>query len=377
LNLPFKKLPPDGAERVAPMSQIEMALDTLAAILRILGEYAGDQEHQEPEAFVRLCEGWAQHVSVASPPPGTPEAAGPGSGPLATGGMPASKGETARRDWSGVREFVRDYAKNSTTHTRTVLTDLRQVIWVFIQNLSNSLSQEQDSDNRIKEQLGRLEVLAQGSATGELKREVLATVVQLSEIVEQRRRTHHARVEALGTQVRILGSELETARKENEVDPLTRLFNRKAFDDYLARSVELARAFGQSTCLLLIDIDRFKTINDTFGHPEGDAVLRRVADTMARIFLRRSDFVARYGGDELAAVLRETSVKEGQALADRLLRAVRAIQTDREGVRYPLTLSIGIAALAPGEEPRLWIERADKALYQAKRDGRDRFVAAE
>ena len=359
------------------MSQIEMALDTLAAILRILGEYAGDQEHQEPEVFVRLCDGWAQHVSVASPAPGTPDAAGPGSGPLTTGGAPTNKAETARRDWSGVREFVRDYAKNSTTHTRTVLTDLRQVIWVFIQNLSNSLSQEQDSDNRIKEQLGRLEVLAQGSATGELKREVLATVVQLGEIVEQRRKTHHARVEALGTQVRILGSELETARKENEVDPLTRLFNRKAFDDYLARSVELARAFGQSTCLLLIDIDRFKTINDTFGHPEGDAVLRRVADTMARIFLRRSDFVARHGGDELAAVLRETSVKEGQALADRLLRAVRAIPTDREGVRYPLTLSIGIAALAPGEEPRLWIERADKALYQAKRDGRDRFVAAE
>jgi diguanylate cyclase (GGDEF)-like protein len=377
LNLPFKKLPADAAQRVAPMSQIEMALDTLATILRILGEHAGDQEHQEPEAFVRLCEAWAQHVSVASPPPGTPDATGPGSGSVATGGKLASKPETARRDWSGVREFVRDYAKNSTTHTRTVLTDLRQVIWVFIQNLSHSLSQEQDSDNRIKEQLGRLEVLAHSSATGELKREVLATVVQLSEIVEQRRKTHHARVEALGTQVRILGSELETARKENEVDPLTRLFNRKAFDDYLARSVELASAFGQTTCLLLIDIDRFKIINDTFGHPEGDAVLRRVADTMARVFLRRSDFVARYGGDELAAVLRETSVKEGQALADRLLRAVRAIPTDREGVRYPLTLSIGIAAVVAGEDPRLWVERADKVLYQAKREGRDRFVAAE
>src|SRR6185503_18329678 len=316
LTLPFKKLPADAAERVAPMSQIEMALDTLAAILRILGEYAGDQEHQEPEVFVRLCEAWAQHVSVASPAPGTPEAAGTGSGPLATSGGAASKVDAARRDRSGVREFVRDYAKNSTTHTRTVLTDLRQVIWVFIQNLSNSLSQEQDSDNRIKEQLGRLEVLAHSSATGELKREVLATVVHLGEIVEQRRRTHHARVEALGTQVRILGSELETARKENEVDPLTRLFNRKAFDDYLARSVELARAFGQEACLLLIDIDKFKTINDTFGHPEGDAVLRRVSDTMTRIFLRKSDFVARCGGDELAVVLRETSLKEGLALGE-------------------------------------------------------------
>ena len=362
MHIPFKKLPADSAERVAPMSQIEMALDTLAAILRILGEYAGDQEHQEPEAFVRLCEAWAQHVSVASPAPGASEPAGPGSGPVSSGGGPA-KSEVARRDWTGVREFVREYAKNSTNHTHTVLTDLRQVIWVFIQNLTHSLSQEQDADNRIKEQLGRLEVLAQGSETGELKREVLATVVRLGEIVEQRKKNHHDRGEALGTQVRILGSELETARKESEVDPLTRLFNRKAFDDYLARSVELSRAFGQATCLLLIDIDHFKIINDTFGHPEGDAVLRRVADTMARIFLRRSDFVARYGGDELAVVLRETTVKEGQQLADRLLRAVRAIPTDREGGRYPLTLSVGVAGLSPGEEPRAWIDRADKALY--------------
>jgi diguanylate cyclase len=376
-TFPFKKLAPDSAERVAPMSQIEMALDTLAATLRILGEYAVEQEHQEPEAFVRLCEQWAQHVSVASPAPGVAEASpGSGSGPVATAAG-ASKAESARRDWAGVREFVRDYCKSSTSHTRTVLTDLRHVIWVFIQNLSHSFAHEQEADSRIKEQLGRLEQLAQGSSTGDLKREVLATVIKLGEIVEQRRKHHHDRVEALGTQVRILGSELETVRKESEVDPLTRLFNRKAFDEYLDRSVELARAFGQSTCLLLIDIDRFKTINDTFGHPEGDAVLRRVSDAMTRIFLRKSDFVARYGGDELAVVLRETSLKEGAALGDRLLRAVRAIPMDREGVRFQLTLSIGVGALKPGETPPAWMERVDKALYQAKRGGRDRIVSAE
>jgi diguanylate cyclase (GGDEF)-like protein len=184
-------------------------------------------------------------------------------------------------------------------------------------------------------------------------------------------------VESLGAQVRILGNELETARKESEVDPLTRLFNRKAFDDYLARSVELARAFGQDACLLLIDIDKFKTINDTFGHPEGDAVLRRVSDTMTRIFLRKSDFVARCGGDELAVVLRETSLKESLALGERLLRAIRALPMDREGVRFQLTLSIGAAALKPGEEPQSWIERTDRALYRSKRDGRDRITAAE
>ena len=140
--------------------------------------------------------------------------------------------------------------------------------------------------------------------------------------------------------------------------------------------MELAHAFGQPSCLLLIDIDRFKTINDTFGHPEGDAVLRRVSDAMTRIFLRRSDFVARYGGDELAAVLRETSLKEGLALCERLMRAVRAIPMDRENVHFQLTLSIGASALGPGEAVAAWLERTDRALYEAKRAGRDRVVAA-
>jgi diguanylate cyclase (GGDEF)-like protein len=351
----------------APLSQLEMALDTVAAILRILGEHdasdeAEAQEVDQPGAFARACEQWAQHVAVGTVPPGIPPAPG--------------KGEGGRRDWGGVREFVRDYCRKSATHTRTVLTDLRQVIWVFIQNLNHSLAQEQEADGRIRTQLERLETLARGSSTGELKREVMSAVVAISHIVEERRKTQRARVEALGTQVKVLGSELETVRKESEVDPLTRLYNRKAFDDYLARSVELAHAFGQPSCLLLIDIDRFKTINDTFGHPEGDAVLRRISDAMIRIFLRKSDFVARYGGDELAVVLRETSLKEGLALCDRLMRAVRAIPMDRENVHFQLTLSIGASALGHDETADAWLKRTDHALYDAKRTGRDRVAAS-
>jgi diguanylate cyclase (GGDEF)-like protein len=375
-NIPKLKRPlGEPVEKVAPMSQAEMALDTLASILRVLGENAIEHEGRDPEAFAHLCEQWAQHVSVATPPPG--EGAGAGAGPPPPVVPASDRSEGGRRDWAGVREFVRDYCRGSSGHARTVMADLRQVVWVFIQNLNHSFAQEQESDNRIRDQLGRLETLAKGPSTGELKREVLSTVVALGQIVEERRKHQRARVEALGTQVRILGSELETARKEGEVDPVTRLFNRKAFDDYLTRTVELARAFGQPACLLLIDIDRFKTINDTFGHLQGDNVLRRIADAMTRIFLRKSDFVARYGGDELAVVLRETPAKEGIALGDRLLRAVRSIAMEREGVRLQLTVSIGVSELGADEDRRAWLERTDRALYDAKHAGRDRLAAAD
>jgi diguanylate cyclase len=141
--------------------------------------------------------------------------------------------------------------------------------------------------------------------------------------------------------------------------------------------VELARAFGQPVSLLLVDMDGFKLINDTFGHPEGDSALRRLSDALTRTFPRKSDFVARFGGDEFAAVLRETTLKDGMALGDRLLKAARATEIDREGVRIKLAVSIGIATLMPGEDLNGWLLRADRALYEAKRQGRNRLIAAD
>jgi diguanylate cyclase len=345
-------------ERATPLGVQEMALDTLAAILRILGEYALEQEDVEAAVFTQLSEHWAQHVLVAIPPPGSDVA-----------------GSDGRRDWAGIREFARGYCKSTSTHTRSVISDLRQVVWVFIQNLNQTLAQSSETDGRIRDQMTRLEALAKGTSTSELKREVLATVVTVAQVIEERKRNDHARVEDLGTKVRKLGEELESARKEGEVDPLTRLFNRKAFDAFLARTVELSHAFEQPACLLLVDLDRFKLINDTFGHQTGDLVLSKLADVLSRIFLRKNDLVARYGGDELAVVLRETSIRDTQTLADRLLRAVRAVRVEREGTAFGLTVSIGVAELEPRDDGARWLARADRALYQAKNAGRDRLVA--
>jgi len=166
-------------------------------------------------------------------------------------------------------------------------------------------------------------------------------------------------------------------RKESEVDPLTRLYNRKAFDAFLVRTVELSQAFQQPACLMLIDLDRFKPINDTFGHQMGDSVLSKLADVLSRIFLRKNDLVARYGGDEMAVVLRETTLNDGRMLAERLLRGVRAVRLEREGTTIGLTVSVGLAQLGNGDTAASWIERTDRALYKAKNAGRDQIATEE
>jgi diguanylate cyclase len=348
-----------------PVSPTEMAMDTIAEILRILGQFPLEQETLSPQAFTAMCEQWAQHVSLATPPP----TAGPD-------GQPSPAPTDARRDWTGVREFVRGYCRGSVTHTRQVLGDLRQVVWVFIQNLHHAFAQDQQADTEVRARLAHLAELAERSSTTELKREVLTTVVSLHEALEQRRRAQQARMEDLGARVRSLGQELEAARRESETDPLTQLFNRKAFDAYAARTLELVKAFGHTSCLLLIDTDSFKSINDSHGHTTGDEVLRRVADAMSRLFLRKNDFVARYGGDEMAVVLRETKADEAVGLADRLLRAVRSAALERTGGIVKVSVSIGIAEVRPEDDLKTWIDRADRALYEAKQAGRDRYVLA-
>jgi diguanylate cyclase len=352
---------PAPSPAVAPeavASPVEMALDTLGGVLRTLGEFAFDQPELDAAAFTAVAERWAQHVLIAKPSPNGVAAAG-----------------DSRRDWAGVRNFVADYCRGASTHARTVAGDLRQVVWVFIQSLSHAVAADRETDGRVREQLSRLEQLAHSPATAELKREVLATVLSVSQLLDQSRERHRAQLETLGAQVQALGTELASARRESETDPLTQLFNRRALDEHLVRSVELYRAFATESCLLLVDIDRFKSLNDQYGHVLGDDILRKTADVATRTFLRKGDFVARFGGDELAVVLRETTVGDAQSLAERLVRNVRAVEVQHGGAKIPITISAGVAAVAPGQDVKGWIEAADRGLYRAKQDGRDRAVS--
>lgn len=346
--------PPAG-----PQDPGQMALDTLAANLRSMSEFALEPEGSDVETFRAAAEAWAQHVTLAAPPPGREWVPGP---------------DTGRRDWAGVRQFVREYCRGSSKQATTVAADLREVVWVFIRNFGEALARDEEADQRLRGQMARLEGLVAAQATGELKREVQEVVAALTRDFEERRRRQRSQMASLGEAVRSLGDELESARREGETDPLTRVANRKAFDAHLAKTVEMSRAFGQPAALVLVDVDRFKEVNDQAGHPAGDAVLRAVADALVRVFLRRSDLVARFGGDEFAAVLRETALRDALLLAERAAARVREAQVEHDGRKLRVTLSVGVAALEPGEDAAAWFARTDRGLYAAKSGGRDRVA---
>jgi len=342
------------------------ALEAFARVLRSLGQHAFDLEHESAISFSQLCEAWARHLLVMAPPPSESVA-------------PSHDDPTLHceaREWAGVLRFIQSRRQREQEHVNKALGDLRHGIWAFAQSLGTVLIEDQRVDNRMKAQIDRLKVAIEKPSTEALKNEMLSAATSLSEMVGQRQQAQRVRLEELGARVTDLAGQLRDAKQENVRDGLTQLANRKGFDEFMNRMVFMRDVFGEAAALLIIDADHFKRVNDTYGHPGGDAVLRGVADTLVRNFPRKSDMVARYGGEEFAVVLPDTSPQNAVRLAERVRLAVRELQVPHGAQTIGITISVGVAQIGRHESVQSWLERADQALYQAKSQGRDRVVAA-
>jgi diguanylate cyclase (GGDEF)-like protein len=351
----------ESVVQVEDVEAADVVTDTVAAFLRAFGQYAFDLDEVDASTTRERCEQWARHVLVGTRRPGEEG--------------DAVSVAAKQRDWVGARQFVAHHRRQENAYVTHTLKAMRKIVWSFVHNLGHALMEERASDRGVMEQLNRLKVAIESPSVERLKREAMAAVNLIEQSIEVRKQRQRAQMEELGARLKAMRQELEEARREMALDALTRLYNRSAFDEQLARTVDLNLFSGQAACLLMIDIDHFKNINDTFGHPAGDDVLRRVADCCTRVFPRKTDFVARYGGEEFAAIIQDAPLDVGCILGHRLLEAVRALQLkEQEDLR--VTVSIGIAELNPDSASASWLERADRALYQAKQTGRDRMVAA-
>jgi diguanylate cyclase (GGDEF)-like protein len=158
---------------------------------------------------------------------------------------------------------------------------------------------------------------------------------------------------------------------ESRTDTLTGLANRRSFDEELGRRLDQWRRHKVPVSLLMIDIDRFKQINDRYGHPAGDAVLKWVADVQSTA-LRQMDVAARFGGEEFAIILPGTKLADAGNVAERLRATVAAKSFQDAQHEIPVTVSIGVTVTTAGDDPASIVKRADEALYTAKNNGRDR-----
>jgi two-component system cell cycle response regulator len=174
-----------------------------------------------------------------------------------------------------------------------------------------------------------------------------------------------------------LRAKLAFAEQHATIDPLTKLFNRRAFERRLKEEAAYAKRHACPLSCAVVDLDHFKAVNDTYGHDAGDRVLEHLADTM-RAVLRQEDVACRIGGEEFVVLLRETEIGEAVTVMQRLQAFLKSRPIELGGQDRSVTFSCGVAAADASNAYSVEgvVQRADEALYAAKRAGRDRVETA-
>lgn len=192
---------------------------------------------------------------------------------------------------------------------------------------------------------------------------------------------HMRRLKRLMHFVSHVSDQLKTANEElsemARLDPLTGLFNRRYFDQTLNTEIARAHRYPNPLTLIILDIDHFKRVNDNYGHPAGDRLLISTTHIIHKQLPNTCVF-ARFGGEEFVILLPETAKSEASALAEQIRATVKSQTSDQQTAFLPaITVSLGVVELTASDDSKTFVDRADKALYQAKQNGRDQVITAD
>jgi diguanylate cyclase (GGDEF)-like protein len=336
--------------------EADQLIDTLAGVLRDFGRLAFDLERQDARRTASLFDQWAQHVATLAPPP---------TGDKAVAG----------RQLAQLRQSFTTHRKAEQAEMTQAQDALRDIVWAFVASLNRVVVDDERDDQQVGLMMSNLSQALQQAPPSDLRKLAWDAVEQVQAVLTVRRERQVKQVQSLAQKLETLGTQLEVARRESTTDPLTQLFNRRAFDEQLVRTSEFAQLRSGGAVLLMLDIDHFKKVNDTWGHPAGDEVLKAVAGHCVRVFKSKGDFVARCGGEELALLLPGASLELARALAEKLRALIYQSPVRTGDAVISVTVSIGVAAWMLREPPGDWLARADAALYRAKHHGRNRVEA--
>ncbi|MBB5534806.1 GGDEF domain-containing protein [Rhizobium giardinii] len=221
-------------------------------------------------------------------------------------------------------------------------------------------------------------ITGRSNASAEILRQAVSILTEATADTMNQGKERAENVSLKSFEMEVIRQELDEYKRIANTDSLTRLANRRAFDEKLA-AIYNSEQLRSQTSLLVADIDHFKKINDSYGHPVGDKILATVG-TVIRANLRRDVFVARTGGEEFAIILNDNTLEESLQVAERIRTALATtpFKNSKTGVNYgPITLSVGVCQATQADDPVDLYNKADIALYCAKNAGRNRSMLFE
>lgn len=341
---------------------IGLVLDALGGVLTALSRYPIDLPDRPGEESAREIGKWQRHATLGYALEENSETSAVG---------------VPDRDWDGIVRAVTEQRRDEHRHVTGSINELRDALWACVETVHNAVKVDQKTDVTTNEQMDKARNALKRMQPGSIKQDVLGAVMAIDNALQARRDQQADQYTTLAGKLDKLGKQLEEARRESTTDALTGIGNRKLFDTMIERAVQMFSLGRQPVVLLMVDMDKLKMVNDMYGHQAGDTAIATLGRALTKVFLRQSDVLCRYGGDEFAAILHNTDWKMAQTLARRLQDTLSQLPAPHPSMEFSIGASVGVAQLEPLEDAEAWKARADKALYKAKQNGRERVAIAE
>ncbi len=275
------------------------------------------------------------------------------------------------------KQFL-SYSESQKAYIRDKEKELRDIIELLTKAIA-----ELDGENLLFNQnmylrSEKLEAITRLDDIKLIKNSLKVEIGHIRETVRNKQEHDRHRVETLSRQIDHLKDELEKVKTKSMTDGLTGINNRQSFDLYIRELVEKNSIIRRSFAMFIIDIDDFKSINDTHGHQIGDRILMAMV-MKSKEFIRSEDFIARYGGDEFIIILKGATLRSAVKRAKQISKSIAGSQYRvddlKKGLIISFTVSIGVSAFRKGDTITTLIERADQALYASKQKGKNGVVS--
>lgn len=275
------------------------------------------------------------------------------------------------------RQFFNSHRVDEATFFQHSFEDFKKIIWDFADQLKEELKEQKKLDSHVDGHLKGLRDAVESNSIEILRKKSKDFINSYVEVQNKKEQNKEKRIASIKKNLSQFKKKLTEAEISLNTDFLTHAYNRRYFEEQTKNFLKLAEISEAPACLLVMDIDFFKKINDQFGHDIGDFVLKECVRVLKQIFIRENDLLARMGGEEFAVFLPDYKIDLAIKKAEEVLETVRKQIFVQGQNQIRFTLSIGIADLKKEDTLDSWYKRADQALYEAKNSGRNKFVLHE
>ncbi len=275
------------------------------------------------------------------------------------------------------RQFFSSYRIDEYSYVQNTFDDFKRIIWDFADHLSEDATEAEDNvQAEMNTSLAGLREAVESNSIEELRsksRQFIDLYLQSQTLNNDRR---SKRMDNIKKNLTTVKKQLMEANQTMRRDHLTGAHNRKSYEEQIKRYIQLHNYDKDPITLVVLDIDFFKKINDSYGHDIGDFILQECVRTLNESFSRKEDFIVRMGGEEFAVVLPGCDESAAIKMVEQALNTIRKEVFVHEKLEIRFTVSAGVASYTTGEHPDAWYKRADEALYSAKNTGRNKYVIA-